>query len=170
MITGDKAETAVAIGRMCGLLKPDHELELLLKLSGQSLRQRLDDLVHFFTKTSRDSTPSQTTISSTITQVLMRTFAPPSSTKVDENKIENKIEEKTRESMIDKTENLLKRERSFRDGEIASSPSTQFLPSHIEEESRSCATSYRSGVNFYNLFFHAHRVVGDRLVFPFGQH
>lgn len=147
MITGDKAETAVAIGRMCGLLKPDHELELLLKLSGQSLRQRLDDLVHFFTKASRDSTPSQNTISSTITQVLMKTFAPPPKAVVVEK---SKVEEIPRESMIEKTESLIKRERSFRDGEVTLTSSTQLWPSQIEEESRSCATSFRSGVSGMN--------------------
>ncbi len=30
---------------MCGLLQRDHELELLLKLSGSALRQKLEDLV-----------------------------------------------------------------------------------------------------------------------------
>lgn len=49
MITGDKPETAVAIGRMCGLLRPQHELEMLVKVSGgEVLRKRLADLLNFF--------------------------------------------------------------------------------------------------------------------------
>ena len=33
------------VGRMCGLLRLEHELELLLKITGSGLRQKLDDLV-----------------------------------------------------------------------------------------------------------------------------
>jgi magnesium-transporting ATPase (P-type) len=48
MITGDKPETAVAIGRMCGLVGPQHELEMLVKARGESLRFRLAEILHFF--------------------------------------------------------------------------------------------------------------------------
>lgn len=54
MITGDKPETAVAIGRMCGLLRPQHELEMLVKGPGtsepESLHLRLAGLLLFFEK------------------------------------------------------------------------------------------------------------------------
>ena len=51
MITGDKPETAVAIGRMCGLIRPHHELEMLVNITkGETLRSRLADLIHFFEK------------------------------------------------------------------------------------------------------------------------
>lgn len=44
MITGDKAETAFAIGKMCSLISPDHTVERVLGLSGPELRQRLGDI------------------------------------------------------------------------------------------------------------------------------
>lgn len=51
MITGDKPETAVAIGRMCGLILPHHELEMMVKVAkGEILRLRLAELLHFFEK------------------------------------------------------------------------------------------------------------------------
>jgi magnesium-transporting ATPase (P-type) len=51
MITGDKPETAVAIGRMCGLLRPQHELEMMVKVTkGETLRLRLAELLQFFEK------------------------------------------------------------------------------------------------------------------------
>lgn len=44
MITGDKAETAIAIGKMCSLLGDHHHIERVLRLSGEALRQRIFDL------------------------------------------------------------------------------------------------------------------------------
>jgi magnesium-transporting ATPase (P-type) len=44
MITGDKPETAVAISQQCGLLTDEHEVEKVLSLSGEALRQRILDL------------------------------------------------------------------------------------------------------------------------------
>jgi hypothetical protein len=161
MITGDKAETAVAIGRMCGLLKPDHELELLLKFTGPSLKQRLDDLVHFFdqmgpeasgaparTAAAAPSRESTRTMSTTISQVLMKAFAPmPPATG------ESAATLPQGGSMMDKS-------GTPKEAEISSGPSTLFLPSTLEEDSRSCATSFRSGVDlphssFSQLFAHS---------------
>ena len=51
MITGDKPETAIAIGRMCGLLKPQHEIETMVKVTKtDTLRLRLTELSFFFAK------------------------------------------------------------------------------------------------------------------------
>lgn len=50
MITGDKAETAVAIGKKCALIQPGrHEIERVLNLSDEALRQRIIDLHIFIT-------------------------------------------------------------------------------------------------------------------------
>lgn len=136
MITGDKAETAVAIGRMCGLLKPDHELELLLKLTGDSLRQKLDDLVHFFSRTSFHQRPSQATVSSSLTQILRRTFSPTPSEPFITPAPEPPGPQ--RDSMTRKTDSLMKREEN--------SFASQFLPTHLDDDSRSLTASYRSGV------------------------
>jgi hypothetical protein len=135
MITGDKAETAVAIGRMCGLLKPDHELELLLKLTGDSLRQKLDDLVHFFSRTSFHQRPSQATVSSSLTQVLRRTFSPaPSESFITRASEPSSVPQ--RDSMTRKTDSLMKREEN--------SFASQFLPAHLDDDSKSLTASYRS--------------------------
>jgi hypothetical protein len=148
MITGDKAETAVAIGRMCGLLKPDHELELLLKLTGDSLRQKLDDLAHFFSRTQSQAvtaaTASPLSTSSSMAQVLMRTFsstpAPvlgPASTPAGPGTDPMNADKGARDSALHKRE-------SFLDESLFGS---QFLPtSHHDDESRSFTASYRSGV------------------------
>ena len=144
MITGDKAETAVAIGRMCGLLKPDHELELLLKFTGTALKQRLNDLAHYFREmgttaggpqSCRESTSTPRTISTTISQVLMKAFEPMSSAEASTKT------QPQRDSVTIKSETHTNRE-----AEIASGHSTLFLPPTLEEDSRSCATSFRSGV------------------------
>lgn len=37
-IVGDKAETAMAISRICGLLRPGMEVEKVVGLKGQALR------------------------------------------------------------------------------------------------------------------------------------
>lgn len=51
MITGDKPETAVAIGRMCGLVTPEHDLEMMVNIpKGESLRLHLTEIIHFFDK------------------------------------------------------------------------------------------------------------------------
>jgi magnesium-transporting ATPase (P-type) len=56
MITGDKAETAVAIGKKCALIQPGkHEIERVVNLSGEVLRQRILDL--FVYVHSRDNGP-----------------------------------------------------------------------------------------------------------------
>lgn len=47
MITGDKAETAMAIGRVCGFLKEGCQVEKLLGMYGEALRQRMLDLYAF---------------------------------------------------------------------------------------------------------------------------
>lgn len=147
MITGDKAETAVAIGRMCGLLKPDHELELLLKFTGASLKQRLNDLAHYFNEigttaagkgfppSCRESTSAPRTISTTISQVLMKAFEPMSSAEASTRT------QLQRDSMTIKSDTHTNRE-----AEITSGHSTLFLSPTLEEDSRSCATSLRSGV------------------------
>jgi magnesium-transporting ATPase (P-type) len=135
MITGDKAETAVAIGRMCGLLKPEHELELLLKLSGTALSLRLDELQNDASKTFVD-TNSRTTLSTTLTQVLRKTF----STIPDLNDV--RTSENRPESMMEKSYASSKKEKN---GESGSSPSSQFLPSNIDDDARSNVTSQRSG-------------------------
>jgi magnesium-transporting ATPase (P-type) len=50
MITGDKAETAVAIGKKCALIQPGkHEIERVLNLSDEALRQRIIDLHTYIT-------------------------------------------------------------------------------------------------------------------------
>jgi phospholipid-translocating P-type ATPase (flippase) len=50
MITGDKAETAVAIGKKCALIQPGkHEIERVLNLSDEALRQRIIDLHAYIT-------------------------------------------------------------------------------------------------------------------------
>ena len=45
MITGDKPETAVAISRMCSLLRREHQVERVVGLLGEPLRRRLADLL-----------------------------------------------------------------------------------------------------------------------------
>eukprot|EP01031_Cornospumella_fuschlensis_P027238 gene27238-32907_t len=53
MITGDKAETAIAIGKKCALIRPGHNhIERVLNLSEEALRQRIMDL-HGFVMRSR---------------------------------------------------------------------------------------------------------------------
>jgi magnesium-transporting ATPase (P-type) len=48
MITGDKAETAIAIGKHCALVDPQvQQVERVLNLSGEALRQRILDLHAF---------------------------------------------------------------------------------------------------------------------------
>ncbi|RYH21784.1 hypothetical protein EON65_20115 [archaeon] len=48
MITGDKAETAIAIGKKCALIRPGHNhIERVLNLSEEALRQRIMDLHGF---------------------------------------------------------------------------------------------------------------------------
>lgn len=48
MITGDKAETAIAIGKKCALIQPGkHEIERILNLSDEALRQRVNDLYKY---------------------------------------------------------------------------------------------------------------------------
>ncbi len=50
MITGDKAETAIAIGKKCALIQPGkHEIEKVLNLSDEALRQRIIDLHIYIT-------------------------------------------------------------------------------------------------------------------------
>lgn len=44
MITGDKAETALAISRICGLVRPGMEVEKVIGLKGQALRRRLVEI------------------------------------------------------------------------------------------------------------------------------
>jgi phospholipid-transporting ATPase len=44
MITGDKAETAEAISRMCCLLRSDHRILRLVGLRGEELRRQLSDV------------------------------------------------------------------------------------------------------------------------------
>eukprot|EP00981_Chlorochromonas_danica_P009358 scaffold2636_cov176-Ochromonas_danica.AAC.12 len=45
MITGDKAETAIAIGKKCALVKPEkHQIERVLNLADNSLRERILEL------------------------------------------------------------------------------------------------------------------------------
>lgn len=178
MITGDKAETAVAIGRMCGLLKQDHELELLLKLSGSSLRQRLDDLVLFVEKTNHEemTTNSQTTISSSLTQILKKTFANRDSQQSlskeqqqqqdqqqqQQNNTEIRGSDIGRDSMISKTESLLKKERSKKEIERLTEHTntmSNFLPSNFEDDNKSNTASFRSAVvsisysSFISLIF-----------------
>lgn len=59
MITGDKPETAVAIGRMCGLLRPHHELEMLVNFTkGETLRLRLAEILNFFDQKKKQHCPS----------------------------------------------------------------------------------------------------------------
>ena len=41
------------IGKMCGLLKPQHKLEKVVGLTGEMLRQRVFDLFHFSEHLSR---------------------------------------------------------------------------------------------------------------------
>jgi magnesium-transporting ATPase (P-type) len=48
MITGDKAETAIAISQQCDLLSEDHYMERLVGLNGEPLRQRIFDLQGYF--------------------------------------------------------------------------------------------------------------------------
>jgi magnesium-transporting ATPase (P-type) len=56
MITGDKAETAVAIGKKCALIKPGkHIIERVINLADEALRQRILDL-HTFVLTRRSET------------------------------------------------------------------------------------------------------------------
>lgn len=167
MITGDKAETAVAIGRMCGLLKQDHELELLLKLNGSALKQRLDDLVLFVEKSNNEEllANSQVTMSSSLTQILKNTFSQRGSKQNlhNSNNINQNGEIRTsdiiRDSMIDKTESLLKKERSQKEIETRSeqaSPISNFLPSNYEDDSKSNTASLRSvvvSILIYILFF-----------------
>ena len=151
MITGDKAETAVAIGRMCGLLKQDHELELLLKLSGIALKQRLDDLVRFVDKSKNDErSNSRVSFSPSLTQILRNTFgSKPTKQKPSvEIESEGRISDATRDSMIGKTENLLKKGKNKGEGEFpidhSSPPANQFLPSNYDEDSKSNTASFRS--------------------------
>ena len=47
MITGDKAETAIAISHQCHLITPQHRVEKVLHLQGEALRQRILDLHGF---------------------------------------------------------------------------------------------------------------------------
>lgn len=50
MITGDKAETAMAIGKKCALLQPaKHDIEKVLNLSDEALRQRIVELHKYVT-------------------------------------------------------------------------------------------------------------------------
>jgi len=81
MITGDKAETAIAIGQMCGLLRPEHELELLLKNSGDNLGQRLSDLVVYLERISAEHEQKKETpvpsrsVSSHVSKALKKAMA-----------------------------------------------------------------------------------------------
>lgn len=53
MITGDKAETAIAIGKKCALIQPGkHVIEKVVNLSDEALRQRIIDL-HSFVQSRR---------------------------------------------------------------------------------------------------------------------
>jgi magnesium-transporting ATPase (P-type) len=56
MITGDKAETAIAIGKKCALVQPGkNHIERVLSLSNEALRQRIMDL-HSYVLSRRDNT------------------------------------------------------------------------------------------------------------------
>ncbi len=65
MITGDKAETAVAIGKKCALIKPGkHEIERVINLADEALRQRVLDL-YTFVQSRRNGTATVPTTTST---------------------------------------------------------------------------------------------------------
>jgi magnesium-transporting ATPase (P-type) len=66
MITGDKAETAIAISQQCDLLSESHFTEKLLNLSGEALRQRMLDLQTYFDPRRRDLSVSDDCFSMSI--------------------------------------------------------------------------------------------------------
>lgn len=52
MITGDKPETAMAIGHLSGLLKDEHSIERVVGLTGRALKERIHELNTFITQLS----------------------------------------------------------------------------------------------------------------------
>lgn len=50
MITGDKPETAMAIGHLSGLLKDEHTIERVVGLTGRALKERIHELNTFITQ------------------------------------------------------------------------------------------------------------------------
>eukprot|EP00981_Chlorochromonas_danica_P011376 scaffold3991_cov159-Ochromonas_danica.AAC.1 len=64
MITGDKAETAIAIGKKCALVKPEkHQIERVLNLSDEPLRERIKQLHEYVLKLSRGDIPVASALS-----------------------------------------------------------------------------------------------------------
>lgn len=70
MITGDKAETAMAIGKMCNLLTDTQRIEKLVNLSGDHLRQKLQHLQTIVNQPSHSPNGSKPSNSSAITKEL----------------------------------------------------------------------------------------------------
>merc|ERR1712224_1114839 len=55
MITGDKPETAVAIGKISSLLRPEHRIERIVGLVGEPLQKKISELVEIVRNLKKES-------------------------------------------------------------------------------------------------------------------